>query len=475
MGSLCRPASTDFYKIWPAHKLGSLMWFVGILVLLALPGREVFALTQVKSSVTCANTVQSFWDYFSDPSWSNRGNVGANDGSYATVALDDGDRSQFLQCSSFGFSLPAGATINGITVTIERKAGTASRLVDSSLKIVKGGSRTGTEKANTTTYYPTADTVASYGSATDLWGTTWAVGDINASNFGIALRVTKPGTADGAITASVDYIEITVDYTAAGACTNPNTSAITQVGSAGPTTVSSGTVSSLAFNQPAGTATGDLLLAQVTTKRTGSTTCRTVPTPAGWTPIRSDSRNVNNAGTTNDACINQYLYWKKATAATGSVTFNFSGAAYAHGSIMAYRGASATNPIFTSKGQGNTSSASITAPAVTTILTDQMLVGFFGIANGAMPIPVRAPGLPFRSLTGRSPQAAPARWSRRRPMRPLTWGRSWWCRPTRCLWRPPGSTPSIPVRWWPRPGLGQFKPNRLAFPSISRSLPSIPH
>ena len=233
------------------------------------------------------------------------------------------------------------------------------------------------------------------------------MGDINASNFGVALKSTKYVTAGGAISANVDYIEITVDYTAAGGCTNPNSSAISFVGSGGPT--SSGNVSSLSFNQPTGTVSGDVMLAQVTAYRTGSTSCRTVTTPSGWTLIRSDFRNYDSWGTSNDKCVIQSLYWKAASAATGSVSFTLSGSAYATGSIVSYRGVNTSSPILTSSGQGNISSSSIVAPAVSAISSGNMLVGLFGIANGSTNMtPPSSPCLAERrdANTGSSPGVA---------------------------------------------------------------------
>ena len=56
-------------------------------------------------------------------------------------------------------------------------------------------------------------TAAGYGTTSDLWGTTWTPADINASNFGVALSANSSGTG-ATRTASVDYIQITVTYTA---------------------------------------------------------------------------------------------------------------------------------------------------------------------------------------------------------------------------------------------------------------------
>lgn len=68
---------------------------------------------------------------------------------------------------------------------------------ENSIKIVKGGTIVGTDKANTGTELNTTDTYVSYGGSSDLWGTTWTPSDINASNFGVA--VSYQGMAQGVI------------------------------------------------------------------------------------------------------------------------------------------------------------------------------------------------------------------------------------------------------------------------------------
>jgi Secretion system C-terminal sorting domain len=80
-----------------------------------------------------------------------------------------------------------------------------ARELDNEVRIVKGGAITGTNLAVAGTAWTTVDTYTNYGTATELWGTTWTVADINAVDFGAAIstRVTNG-------TAQVDHIRITV-------------------------------------------------------------------------------------------------------------------------------------------------------------------------------------------------------------------------------------------------------------------------
>lgn len=147
--------------------------------------------------------------------WVSPTNIGADDGTTASItaaSYDSPDISQILVASSFGFTIPVGSTIDGIVVEIDRNnaAGAAS---DNRVQLAKGttfADLVGTNKADTATDWPAALATVSYGGATDLWGTTWTVAEINASSFAVFLSV----QADAANTdIAVDFVRVTVHYT----------------------------------------------------------------------------------------------------------------------------------------------------------------------------------------------------------------------------------------------------------------------
>ncbi|MCU0359539.1 MAG: T9SS type A sorting domain-containing protein [Bacteroidia bacterium] len=82
---------------------------------------------------------------------------------------------------------------------------TCIRELDNSVRLVKGGLETGSNLAYTVFPWNTVDTYTSYGSSSNLWGTTWSVAEINASNFGAVLSAS---VSNG--TARVDHMRITV-------------------------------------------------------------------------------------------------------------------------------------------------------------------------------------------------------------------------------------------------------------------------
>jgi hypothetical protein len=146
--------------------------------------------------------------------WTSPGNITANDGVNAQVALGGSAPSNELQGTNFGFAIPAGSTINGITVEIKKQAvsGTGNP-TDLDVTILKGGVATGTNLGHTGAGngWLTAGGIDTYGGSATLWGATWTPADINASNFGVQISCTE--WVGFPATAGVDFIRITITYT----------------------------------------------------------------------------------------------------------------------------------------------------------------------------------------------------------------------------------------------------------------------
>jgi hypothetical protein len=147
--------------------------------------------------------------------WVSPGNVVSDNGVEASITaatFDTPDISQLLVASNFGFTLPSGAVPTGIIVEIERRDQAIGAASDNRVQLAKGttfASLVGTNKADTALDWPTAVAIKTYGTSTDLWGTTWTRAEINASSFAVMLSV----QADAANTdIFVDFIRITVHY-----------------------------------------------------------------------------------------------------------------------------------------------------------------------------------------------------------------------------------------------------------------------
>lgn len=148
--------------------------------------------------------------------WTNPARVYSNNNSYATRSLNAGSSSVILNATDYGFSIPNGAAIKGIQVTIGRLASNSSSIKDNSLNLIVGGALGGSNLADTSTGWGTTETAITYGSTSDLWGYTSLTAEaINSSDFGVAFSV-KNTNSSSRRTASIDYISISVTYSTPG-------------------------------------------------------------------------------------------------------------------------------------------------------------------------------------------------------------------------------------------------------------------
>ena len=131
--------------------------------------------------------------------------MSSND-SYATAAFaNNGDASNFLKCTGFGFSIPSGSTIVGIEVDWEDSNTSGGTVQDNAARLVKGGTIGSTDRSSGTAW-PNGDTLIVHGGVTDLWGDTWTAADINSSNFGAALSAFQ--NSGGYRTGQVDSVSV---------------------------------------------------------------------------------------------------------------------------------------------------------------------------------------------------------------------------------------------------------------------------
>jgi hypothetical protein len=125
---------------------------------------------------------------------------------------------------------------------------------------------------------------------------------------------------------------------------------------------------SLVLPTPAGTTADDVLLAAVTVRGTP-----TITPPPGWTLVRTDTRGT---------ALRQAVFVHVAGGGEPpSYSWTFSQALTAVGTIAAYSGVDTADPIDADAGLAAASSATITAPSLTTSVANTQLVAFFGITG----------------------------------------------------------------------------------------------
>lgn len=150
--------------------------------------------------------------------WSNIGNLASSNNVYATVtASGPSDLYTFTPvCTNFGFTIPAGSTINSITVLVEGKVDGGTARVDWT-SLMQSGSPTlmhasGLLAADNTPDFPFTGSDVTYSiipAADPLWGRAWSVADVNDATFGCAFDCYIQSLR----TISADHVQITIDYT----------------------------------------------------------------------------------------------------------------------------------------------------------------------------------------------------------------------------------------------------------------------
>jgi hypothetical protein len=138
-------------------------------------------------------------------------NIGASDNSYALCgSFAELETTEYLRASDFGFAVPPGATIRGVTAEIEHKhddqGSQFTAAINSARLIGPGGSLIGAAKSDSMPL-PKVDAYRNLGNAQDLWGAALTPAIVNDPGFGLAISYV--GT-QGSI--YVDHVRLRVFY-----------------------------------------------------------------------------------------------------------------------------------------------------------------------------------------------------------------------------------------------------------------------
>ena len=165
--------------------------------------------------------------------WADPSNaVGSGTGSYATVTTEGSSGSEYshyLKVTNYGFSIPAGATINGVQVRI-RAVGVVENSGDwawDKVRLVNDSGTVGTAN-KATGNLPTVASLVTFGGSADTWSGEATAINWNDVDSGAAIAVGTTPAVSGVNTAYLDYVEITVTYTPAPTTLSPRRRVIGQ-------------------------------------------------------------------------------------------------------------------------------------------------------------------------------------------------------------------------------------------------------
>ncbi|HKZ34039.1 MAG TPA: hypothetical protein VJ142_02275 [Candidatus Nanoarchaeia archaeon] len=150
--------------------------------------------------------------------WNNSNNAQNSDDVYAAAKTRNqvnGQTSNYLKATGFGFSIPSTATIKGIVVEYEadRDPNSVKRAKFRGIRIVRGGGISGTDHGDNSWVVKAPDVYRAFGGATDLWNVTLTPADVNAAGFGFVLSVFVKSSDGSSQGVRLDHVRVTVYYT----------------------------------------------------------------------------------------------------------------------------------------------------------------------------------------------------------------------------------------------------------------------
>jgi uncharacterized repeat protein (TIGR01451 family) len=139
--------------------------------------------------------------------WTNAANaLSDTDSSAVATAQGDDDDQGF---SSFGFGVPAGSIVDGITVQVRALTSDNDCRLQAWLSGANGSNPTSTKTDSSID--GSFDTLT-FGAANDTWGRVWDPTQLTNDNFVVVLRHDAPNGCSNSQTSSIDWVKVTVTY-----------------------------------------------------------------------------------------------------------------------------------------------------------------------------------------------------------------------------------------------------------------------
>jgi hypothetical protein len=142
--------------------------------------------------------------------WSNPANALTANGQYARAVVTDGEQTELLRVTGYGFKIPANVTIKGVVVELKRQGD--NKVVDGNIELWLDGVASARPKF-VASGWPTAIGTHHYGQEVDTWGNDLTPELVGRPGFGTeiwARRREDAGT--GPVPAEVESLLVTIWY-----------------------------------------------------------------------------------------------------------------------------------------------------------------------------------------------------------------------------------------------------------------------
>jgi len=135
------------------------------------------------------------------------------DDAVATISLDEGQETEHLRITGFGFSVPASADVTGVVVELRRQ-GSDTGIADGLIELTFDGGRVSGRPKYMEAAWPRAIIGAhNYGAPEDRWGNDVFPADVNHPSFGVEIWAKRQsGVGSGPLEGRVDSMRIYVHY-----------------------------------------------------------------------------------------------------------------------------------------------------------------------------------------------------------------------------------------------------------------------
>lgn len=142
--------------------------------------------------------------------WSEAEGALTVDGRFARATLGDGEQTQLLRVTGYGFDVPSWAKIKGVVVQLKRQGGPL--VVDGNIELWLDGKPSSRPKYMSTAW-PSAVGTHHYGQEVDTWGDDLTPEMVSRLGFGTEIWAKhKPDAGTGPGTAEVESLIMTVWY-----------------------------------------------------------------------------------------------------------------------------------------------------------------------------------------------------------------------------------------------------------------------